>query len=133
MINIFIEIFLVAFFVNLLWEVCHSQLYETCLRLPLKDYIPLITKASLNDGFFVVLFYWITTLFFKNANILENHAQLLFFLLIGLIFAYIDEKVSLKLMRWQYSGAMPTILGVGITPLLEISLTGLFTFLFIFL
>jgi len=133
MINIFIEIFLVGFFINLLWEVCHSQLYETCINLPLKEYVPLIIKASLKDGFFVTLFYWITVLIFRNVNILENHGQLLVFLLIGLIFAFIDERVSVKLKRWQYSRSMPTILGVGITPLLEISLTGLLAFLFVFI
>ena len=132
MIFILSQVFLVAFLINLLWEILHSQLYETCLKISLKKYIPLIIGASLKDGFWVSLFYTITVLIFKNFNILINYIQLLVFVITALIFSFIDEKISLKMKRWHYSGDMPKIFGVGVTPLLEIAVTGILTFILVF-
>jgi len=42
--------------------------------------------------------------------------------------AYGVEYVSLSLLHlWQYGPAMPLVLGVGLFPLLQLSLTGLFS------
>ncbi len=124
MINIIIQIFIISFFLNLLWEVIHSQLYVTCLEAPLKKYIPLIIFASIKDAFFITLFYLISVLIFNNQNILNNSFQIIFFIIISLLFSFIDEKISLKQKRWQYTESMPTIFGVWISPLLEIAVTG---------
>lgn len=126
------EVFLISFLINLLWEVLHSQLYITCLKSPLKKFIPLIIGASLKDGFWISLFFVISVYIFGNVNILTNLFQLAFFIFVALIFAFVDEKVSLRMKRWEYSRQMPTIFGVGITPLLELSVTGILTFLYIF-
>jgi len=130
---IFFQIFFVSFLINLLWEVCHSQLYKTCLDLPLKKYIPLIIKASLKDGLWITLFFLITVLIFNNPNILANYLQLSIFVVFCLIFSFADEKISLKLKRWEYSPSMPKILGVGATPLLELAATGILTLFYVFL
>jgi hypothetical protein len=58
--------FIVAFFINLLWEVLHSQLYTTCLEMPLERYIPVIIWASLKDAFFIVLFFLSTVVIYQN-------------------------------------------------------------------
>lgn len=133
MISILFQIFLVSFLINLLWEVIHSQLYTTCLKSSLKKYIPLIIGASLKDGFWISVFFLISVLIFKNVNILINHFQLSFFIFLSLSFSFIDEKISLKMKRWEYSKQMPKIFGVGITPLLEVAVTGILTFLYVFL
>lgn len=130
--NILIQIFIVSFFLNLLWEVIHSQLYTTCLDAPLKKYIPLIIFASIKDAFFITLFYLISVFIFDNKEILDNPYQLLFFIITSLTFSFIDEKVSLKQKRWQYSKEMPSMFGVWITPLLEIAVTWLVCFWWVF-
>lgn len=132
MIAILCQIFFIAFPINLLWEVIHSQLYETCLKSPLKKFIPLIIGASLKDGFFISLFYLITVFAFNNINILASQFQLLAFMLLALSFSFIDEKISLKLGRWQYAKTMPKVFGIGLTPLLELAVTGILTFLYVF-
>lgn len=132
MINILIQIFIISFFLNLLWEVIHSQLYTTCLESPLKKYIPLIIFASIKDWFFITLFYLISVFIFGSQNILDNYTQLSFFIIISLIFSFFDERISLKQKRWQYSSEMPTIFGVWITPLLEIAVTGVVCFWWVF-
>jgi hypothetical protein len=133
MISILLQIFLISFLINLLWEVIHSQLYTTCLKAPLKKFIPLIIGASLKDGFWISFFFGISVYIFGNVNILTNLHQLLFFTFLALSFSFIDEKISLKKKRWEYSKQMPKIFGVGITPLLEVAITGIATFLYIFL
>ncbi|MBT3730225.1 hypothetical protein HOG29_02625 [bacterium] len=95
--------------------------------------IRLLTKMSLKDGLWVVLFYFITVIVFGNINILENYTQLGLFIIISLTFSFIDEKVSLKMGRWSYAKNMPTIFGVGITPLLEVAVTGVLAFAIVFL
>ncbi len=133
MIAILLQIFLISFLINLLWEVTHSQLYTTCLKAPLKKFIPLIIGASLKDGFWISLFFLISVIIFGNVNILSNQFQLLFFILLALISSFLCEKISLKMKRWEYSKQMPTIFGVGISPLLELAVTGILTFLYVFL
>lgn len=101
--------------------------------MPLKKFIPLIVGASLKDGFWISLFFIISVLVFGNVNILTNQLQLLFFTFLALTFSFVDEKISLKMKRWEYSKQMPKIFGVGITPLLEVAITGILTFLYVFL
>ena len=122
MILILLKIFIFSFLINLLWEVLHSQLYETCLKASLKKYIPLITFASLKDGFWITLFYYISTILFNNQNILLNQSQLLFYIIISLIFAFIVEVYAINHRRWEYSNKMQKFLGVGLTPLFELTI-----------
>jgi hypothetical protein len=133
MILLLLQIFFVSFLINLLWEVTHSQFYNTCLKIKLKKYIPLIIGASIKDGLGISLLFWISTIIFKNVNVLQNSYHLLFFTLVALVSSFIDEKVSLKMKRWEYSEEMPRIFGVGFTPLLQIAITGILTFLYVFL
>jgi len=129
---IFLEIFLVGFFVNLVWEVLHSTLYTTCHEMPLGKMQRLLVTMSLKDGFFITLFYYITVLIFKSADILSNYYQVGLFLFLALTFSFLDETYSVKKGRWVYSSKMPKIFGVGVTPLLEIAVTGLVSFWLIF-
>lgn len=127
------NIFLISFLINLLWEVIHSQLYDTCLNLPLEKYIPLIVIASIKDGFWISLFFLISVYMFKDINILTNYLQLSLFVFLALSFSFIDEKISITRKRWKYSKQMPKIFGVGLTPLIELAVTGILAFLYVFL
>ncbi|MFQ5662140.1 MAG: hypothetical protein ACE5F2_02715 [Candidatus Paceibacteria bacterium] len=130
---IYLEIFLIAFLLNFVWEVWHSQLYKTIHEMNFGDIIRLLTKMSLKDGLWIALFYYITVLLFGNINIFEDYTQLGVFIIISLSFSFIDEKVSLKMRRWEYTKNMPTIAGVGITPFLEVAVTGTLAFVVVFL
>lgn len=129
---ILIRLFAAGFALNLLWEFAHCQLYETCRRQTWAQNIPLLVKMSFKDGLFIVLFYVIALALFPAENILASRAALAVFLTLSLGFAFIDEKVSVKKGRWEYAREMPTVFGVGITPLLEIAVTGVLAFLVLF-
>ena len=133
MISILFRIFILSFLLNLLWEVSHSVLYKTCLKLSLKKYVPLMIKTSFKDGLLIIVIYLITIFMFNNINIINNYLQLSIFVVFSLILCYINEIVSIKYKRWEYADNMPKLLGVGITPLIQIAITGILTFLFVFL
>lgn len=130
---IYLEIFIIVFFLNFVWEFWHCGLYNEIHKMSLKEVTHLLTKMSLKDGFWVTLFYAITVFIFGNVNIFENYTQLALFIILSFSFSFIDEKVSLKLGRWSYTKQMPTILGVGVTPLLEVAVTGVMALALVFL
>lgn len=123
--------FMIAFFINLLWEVIHSQFYITCLEMPLPRYIRTIIWASLKDAFFITLFFLFTVWVYQNWHITSNVSQMTVFVIIAFIFSYVDEKISLQKWRWQYTDSMYTIAGVWVSPLLELVMTGSVTFFII--
>lgn len=122
--NIFLSIFIFAALLNFIWEFLHCRLYETCKEMDKQKLSNLLVVMSLKDALFVILFYVISIAIYGTVNMLLNISQLVFFVLISLIFSYLDEMISLKLGRWKYTKKMPRLMGAGITPLLEIAVTG---------
>ncbi len=118
MTNVFLALFFVGFFLNLLYELLHSLLYKTCWEADLKKYVYLILKAALFDGFSIaVMYFLIFTVFARN--------QFLIFTVVSLVFAFAWEVYSVKAGKWEYTKTMPKILGVGLTPLVQLAITGL--------
>ena len=93
----------------------------------------LLTIMSIKDGFWVTLFYSMSVILFGSINIIENYIQLIFFIALALTFSFIDEKISIKRGRWEYTGNMPTLFSVGATPFLELAVTGVLSFMLVFL
>ncbi len=121
------KIFGIGFVLNFIWECSHCWLYETCRRQSWRHNLPLLIKMSLKDSFLIVTFYLISASTFNVANILHQPAAVGEFVALAGLFSFLDEKISLYLKRWEYADAMPIILGVGVTPLFEIAVTGLVT------
>ena len=112
-----ITLFLVAFFLNLLYELLHRLLYTTCIEASLKKYIYLILKAAIFDGVIITILYAISYWIFPTYHIV-------IFVLLSLLFAYVWEIYSLKKGKWEYSKNMPKICSIGLTPLLQLAITG---------
>lgn len=117
-------LFVSAFFINFVWEVWHSQLYTTCLSMPLPQVIRLLTLMSLKDAGWITLFYGILQITLTPENPLTSPLFLGMFVSITLIFAYAVERHAISTKRWEYAPSMPCIFGVGVTPLLELAVTG---------
>ncbi|MAZ41075.1 hypothetical protein CL654_03075 [bacterium] len=130
--EILFQIFLISFLVNGIWEMNHSVLYTTCYELPLKKTMRLLTIMSLKDGFWISLFYIVSILIFGEVNPFLNLSQLTLFIVLALLFSFVDERVSIKKGRWAYTNEMPRILGVGLTPFLELAVTGVIAFFVVF-
>ena len=181
MLIIIFQLPVLAFVINLIYELLHSVLYTTCIEMPVKKYIPLMFKASSVDAVWITIFYLITYFIFKNESPLTNNYQLGLFFAISITWAYIWEIYSLGLLqdkpstaififclrlyknfstyathmfqnfsfaspkiwkfryenypikdlskkRWEYSKNMPLIAGAGVTPLVQLFLTGVVSF-----
>ncbi len=113
-----ITLFFIAFFLNLLYELLHSLLYKTCQEASLKKYIYLILKAAIFDGLVISVISVATFSIFPAY-------QLVVFVLVSLAFAYLWEIYSLKAGEWEYAKTMHKMLGVCLTPLVQLVLTGL--------
>lgn len=128
-----LEIVLFAFLINFVWEVWHSELYTTCHRMTYWARIRLLTLMSLKDGFWIAALYFFTFFIFGSENILTNLDQTFLFVFLALLVGYFTEYTALKWKRWEYHSTMPMALGVGLTPLLELAVTGLLAFVLVFL
>jgi hypothetical protein len=130
---IYFEIFLYSFALNLIWEFSHCNLYTTCLKMKKGPRNKLLIIMSVKDGLWITFFYIITVFLFGETNILVNPIQLGTFIGLTLLFAYIDERISIAKGRWEYAKTMPTFFKVGISPLLELGLTGVISFVLVFI
>ena len=124
--SLLLTIFSVAFLLNLLYELLHSFLYETCRKASLKKYAYLMLKGAIFDGVAITSLYWLTSLVFKNG------LHLIIFLLLTLLLAYFWEVYSLKKGKWEYTKSMPIVFGVGLTPFIQLALTGFITLYLVF-
>ncbi|MEN9390161.1 MAG: hypothetical protein RLZZ283_261 [Candidatus Parcubacteria bacterium] len=112
----YILLFHVAFLLNFVWEVWHSQLYTTCRTMSLTTFVPFITFQSLKDAL------WITIAYAISPNEYVFVAGLL-------LFSALVELHAIKTKRWEYAPEMPKVFGIGLTPLIELAVTGLLAFL----
>ena len=117
MANLALKLFFVSFFINLLYELIHSVLYKTCLEASFKKYVYLILKAAIFDGFIISILYFLSFLIFPGYYFLA-------FFIFTLLFAWFWEIYSIGKGKWEYSKNMPIVFGVGITPLIQLTLTG---------
>lgn len=132
MLIILLKIFVVSFLINVIWEFSHCMLYKTCWTMKWPALTKLLLKMSVKDGLWISLFYFVTFIIFQNTNPFDIWSQAALFAVIALGFAFIDEKISVARGRWEYGPKMPLFFGVGLTPLLELVVTGLLTFVIVF-
>lgn len=114
---------LIALVLNLTWEFSHSSMYIHLSETP--KYLHLIT-ASFGDVFTIFGIFAIVSL--KNRNFIwiksPSKFDYLSIVFLGLAIAVFIELINLNSGRWAYTAAMPTILGIGISPLIQLALTG---------
>lgn len=117
-----------CFLFNILWEALHAVYLYQRHDFDAPSYVPMLIYVSSVDGLMVLGLYlsvsivwlklfWIT-LFMKR--------QLLVFAFLGVAAAAIVEYLSIfHYHRWMYKKNMPTVFGIGISPLFQLSITGL--------
>ena len=88
----------------------------------------MIGYAAIADSLLILGMYGITAILWKNFLWVKqtNKKQNYSFLASGLIIAAIIEYRGVFLLqKWSYSLLMPTIFGIGLSPLLQLSITGI--------
>lgn len=128
-ISVVFIIFLFAYLINLLWEVAHSLLYDWN-QLPLRNdvyfYIPKILGCALGDAVIILIIFFVNCLFRNGFRwvFLIGKRDYMVFMFLGLLFAVGIEVRAIFLNLWSYSKYMPLVFGIGLTPLIQLSTTG---------
>ena len=126
----FLVITILGFFLNLLWEVLHSLLYDWNAPPLINDiyvYIPrIVFGASCMDALWIFLFLLITCLFRRNFTWIKHPEpkDYLIIIIVGIITAIFIELHAIIFQMWEYNEYMPLIFGIGLTPLVQLATTG---------
>lgn len=115
--------FICVFILNILWEFSHYRLYNDLSAITGNMHLIL---ASLTDVVWVGLVYFFVGVFIRNLNWIDKPSRksYLLFIIGALLLASMVEIVNLNLGRWSYTESMPVIFGIGISPLLQLAVTG---------
>ena len=115
---------IIVLILNLIWEFSHYRLYND-----LSSFIgaPHLIIAAITDVLWIFLIYIIISMINRNFNWINkpHKKDYILFILFALIVATLIEIINIKLGRWSYKESMPTILRIGISPLIQLAITGL--------
>jgi hypothetical protein len=127
-------IFIFSFILNFVWEALHGVYLYEAHDFSARHYVPMLIYVSSMDGIIVILIYLVSSLLAKDFLWMNHNGKMPFlvFILLGLIAAGIIEFWAVILHdRWAYEPEMPTVFGIGLSPLLQLSTTGLISIAFI--
>jgi hypothetical protein len=119
----FISLAIVVLVLNLIWEFSHYSLYIDLSGIPS---IPHLFLASFTDMLIISGIFLIISI--KNKTFLDkklNKTDYFLVIFFGLIIAASIEIINLNLGRWAYTELMPTIFGIGLSPLIQLFTTAI--------
>lgn len=125
-------IFLIGFILNAIWELSHYQLYYDLSGI---SKYPHLLLATITDAVIILLIFMVILFIHRNRNMKwvskPRWLDHLIIILIGMGIAIFIELRALRIERWAYKASMPTIFGIGLSPLLQLAITGILTLLII--
>ena len=109
---------LIVLTLNLIWEFSHYRLYFDLTGIPSTFHLII---ASFTDVLLIFFIFAIVSLYRKNLTWIEKPKKLDYGIIVflGILIASSIEVYSTTNNRWAYTDAMPTILGIGLSPLLQ--------------
>ncbi len=121
-----LHLFLMAVLLNFAWEMTQLPLYSE-VGLGTRDYVEALRihwDVTIKDALMIITVYAAISFFFKNWKWPVNfEKEWLVFIAALPIWQAVVEYYSVYLIgRWAYGELMPTILGVGLSPLLQMLL-----------
>jgi len=125
----FITFAAIAFLLNLSWEFSHARLY-TCCTAGAFMHAGLLIWATLGDVMYLMGIGGVGWLVFRNDWLSFGKKQTTFLIFLGLLTAIFIEVKGLTTGKWAYTTAMPTIFGIGLTPLVQLAVTGMLSYWF---
>ena len=119
---IILAIFILGF--NIIWEFSHYRLYIDLTGIPPTTHL---IMASFADLILLSFIFSINSILRKGVNWIENPKKFDYFVIIilGILIAASIEIYSVSNGRWAYTESMPTVFGIGISPLIQLFTTGI--------
>jgi len=120
----FILIILTALILNIIWEFSHYQLYIDLSNIAGP---PHLIIASITDVVYIAGFYLIISIKNKSIKWINYPSKIDYtsLIILGLVTAITIEVINLNLGRWEYKSTMPTLLRIGLSPLIQLFTTAI--------
>lgn len=125
------SVFVFAFLLNYVWESYHAVFLYEGHDFNAEKYVRMLTYVSIVDGALILGMHLIRSVLWKNALWLKNmnKRQVRTSVAAGLaIAAAIEYGKVFVLKAWSYTPPMPVVFGIGVSPLFQLSVTGLVSF-----
>lgn len=121
----------VSFLLNLIWEFAQMPLYREG-SLPFSVHAPMCVWATVWDAGYTIVLYLLLSALFRNIDWIRDLSLAKSSVVFGtgfVVAAYVELR-ALRLDKWAYAPAMPLlpVLGVGLTPFLQLALLSLATY-----
>ena len=124
-------IFISSYLVNFVWESLHAVFLYADHDFNAMKYVRMVNYVSLIDGFLVLGIYLFVAVLWRDVAWIQkiNGKQICTVLIAGLLLAAaIEYRKVIVTKAWSYTRLMPTFFGLGLSPLLQLSMTGLWAF-----
>jgi len=122
-----VVVFVLAFLLNFVWETLHAVLfYEGHATFVAAFFTRMVLYASFIDALLIFGIFCAGCMLFKGDCWLENYKgkEFAFTIALGILIAAIIEIKAIFLEQWRYTALMPTFLGIGLSPLVQLGITG---------
>lgn len=117
-----LNVFLFAVLLNLPWEFLQTPFFEGIAAAPHWEAVKTCTVASLADGAIALAAYAAVAVAAQSRSwvLRPRPRQVIGFVAVGLAITVAGEHLATgPLKMWAYAKGVPTILGVGLPPLLQ--------------
>ena len=117
-----VNVFLFAFLLNLPWELAQVPLFSGMSSAEHWSALKMCGRATVGDGVIALVSFWsVAATTRKREWILRPTARLVSaFITSGVVITIVMEWLATRALdRWTYAQAMPTLLGIGVAPLVQ--------------
>jgi hypothetical protein len=125
------SVFASSYVLNYVWESFHAVFLYKDHDFNAKKYVLMLNYASAVDGILILGIYLFVAVLWRDVFWLKtiNRKQICVAFAAGVVSATFIEYVKVFVIKaWSYAGLMPTLFGIGVSPLFQLSTTGLIAF-----
>ena len=116
------SILIVAFAVNLPWELAQTPLFECPMEAAIGT-VPLCIAASVADAMIALAVVRVASAAARGSSLhVRNATVYLLLTTLGGAAAAMFERLCTGLHLWSYTDRMPTAFGIGAVPIVQLSL-----------
>ena len=122
-----ILIFIFSYLLNFLWESIHAVLFYTGHQtMDSSFFVRMISYVSFMDALIVLGIFISGSILWRELEWVKKYdsRKIIYTAIIGFLIAAIIEAKALFFKQWSYNELMPTIFGMGLSPLVQLSVTG---------